>query len=228
MNPGGNILVCFAVGEEAAPFRKFATNLPEVNILVTGMGKQNAERSLRASLRNHRSALVLSCGFAGGLDPQLTRGTVVFDAGDHPRLEAELQKAGARRARFYCADRVAATAAEKRALRESTRADAVEMESGVMRAVCAEQKIAFATVRVILDPADEDLPLDFNRLLTPDQRMNYGRLAVVLAKAPGKIAGLRRLQRQSKIAAQTLARTLAGVAAGLPAGEQRDGRSALS
>jgi adenosylhomocysteine nucleosidase len=153
----------------------------------------------------------LSCGFAGGLNPALTAGAVVFDAGNAPRLEAELARTGARRARFHCADRVAASVAEKQSLWQSAGADAVEMESQGLAAVCVGSQIPFAVVRVILDTAGEDLPLDFNRLMTPDLRMSYSRLAMALLAAPGKIGALLELQRRSKTAAETLSRTLAAV-----------------
>jgi adenosylhomocysteine nucleosidase len=201
-------LVCFALKEEAAPFRRFAGGRRQVDVLVTGIGKRNAERALREYLASHKPARVLSCGFAGGLSSQLAPGMVVFAAAGQPELEAELAKAGAQRARFHCAERVAATAEEKRALRQSTGADAVEMESHALGALCAESHIPFAIVRVILDAVDEDLPLDFNRLMTPEQGISYSRLAAALAKSPGKIGGLLKLRKQGRAAAEALARVL--------------------
>jgi nucleoside phosphorylase len=106
---------------------------------------------------------------------------------------------------------VAATAKQKRALWEATGADVVEMESEVIRAVCGEQRIPSATVRVILDMADENLLLDFNQLMTADQKMSYGKLAVALAKSPGKVGALLRLQKQARAAAGNLAEVLARV-----------------
>jgi adenosylhomocysteine nucleosidase len=150
---------------------------------------------------------VISCGFAGGLNPKFKSGTIVFDGGD-AWLETALLTEGAIAARFHCTDRIATTAAEKRALRGSTGADAVEMESHMISAVCREQGIRFATVRVILDTAEEDLPLDFNRLMTPKQQMKYGRLVGELLKSPRKIRALLKLQKQSKAAAAVLARVL--------------------
>lgn len=205
------VLVCFAVKEEAREFREFVRDRGNVQVLVVGMGRRNAERAIRAALAKERPELVLTCGFAGGLRPELATGTVLFDADTETGLESALLAAGAQRARFYCADRVAATAAEKRALRESTGADAVEMESEVIRAVCREQKIPSATVRVILDTANEDLPLDFSQLMTGEQKLSYGKLALALAKAPGKVGGLLKLQGQTKAAGAMLGRIIAGM-----------------
>jgi hypothetical protein len=244
MPPSPLTLVCFAVKEEAAPF-KSAVASPDIQILLTGMGHRNAENSIRALLRTaavsktsrrnvtssdahaaqktiqstaesptpplHHSttpSLVLSCGFAGALNPDLSLGTVLFSCDDAPDLQARLLAAGARPARFHCSNRVASTAAEKRALWESTHADAVEMESQIISHICREQQIPCATVRVILDTASEDLPLDFNFLMTADQQMDCRKLAFSLAKSPSKIAALLRLQKQSKEAASKLASVL--------------------
>ena len=205
------VLVCFAVKEEARAFQKLAGARENLKAILVGMGKRNAERAIRAALAKERPQLVLTCGFAGGLRPDLAMGTVVFAADPETCLEPALLAAGAKPARFHCADRVAATAEEKRALWESTGADAVEMESQVVCAVCREQRIPSATVRVILDTSNEDLPLDFNLFMTGERKMSYGKLALALAKSPGKIGALRRLQQNSEEAAGKLAQVLTAV-----------------
>ena len=218
-NPPGEIRrvwVCFAVKEEARAFQKLAGARANVHVILVGMGKRNAEKAIRAALAKERPQLVLTCGFAGGLNPVLAMGTVVFAADPETGLESALLAAGAKPARFDCADSVAATAKQKRALREATGADAVEMESGVICAVCREQNLPCATVRVILDTASENLPLDFNQLMTANQKLSYGKLALALAKSPGKVAALLRLQKAAQTAAGKLAAVLGCItAAGL-------------
>ena len=207
------VLVCFALKEEARPFQQLVAGRSHIRVILVGMGKRNAERAIRAALAEERPDLVLTCGLAGGLRPDLVMGTVVFDADPETGLEPALLASGAKPARFYCAERVVPTAAEKQALRESTGADAVEMESQPVRAACREQKIPSATVRVILDTAQEDLPLDFNQFLTPEQKMSYGKLVMALLKSPGRIRALLQLRRQSQAAAESLGQVLAGITA---------------
>ena len=201
------ILVCFAVKEEAQVFEQVRRSSPRAKILITGMGKQNAENAIREALKILRPVLVLSCGFAGGLNPQLAAGTIVFETTDSA-MEAELLACGGLGVKFHCAERVASTAAEKRALREATGADVVEMESSAIGTICGQTGIPFATVRVILDPADEDLPLDFNQLMTSKQKMSYLKLGGALLKSPGKIGALKELQKRSEAAAEKLAHVL--------------------
>jgi adenosylhomocysteine nucleosidase len=207
------VLVCFALREEARAFQKLAGERGNLEVILVGIGKRNAERALRAALAKERPELVLTCGYAGGLRPELMTGTVVFAADPETGLERALLTAGAEPASFHCADRVASTAEEKRALWEATGADAVEMESEIIRAVCQEQNIPSATVRVIQDTAEEDLPLDFNQLMTSEQKVSYGKLALALAKSPGTVGALLRLQKQSQAAAGRLAEVLARITA---------------
>jgi adenosylhomocysteine nucleosidase len=203
------VLVCFAVKEEAKAFKRLVASRPEVEILVTGMGKRNAEAAVRAKLREIAPKLVISSGFAGGLRPDLTAGTVVFAVDEASGLEPALLAAGARPARFHCAEQVAVTAEQKQALWKATGADAVEMESQIICTVGRERAIPSATVRAILDTVDEDLPLDFNALMTPDLKLSPAKLAMALLKAPGKVRALKRLQRESNAVAEKLGHVLA-------------------
>jgi adenosylhomocysteine nucleosidase len=200
-------LVCFALKEEAGPFRRATAGRPHLAVLLTGIGRSNAERRVRDCLSNQSPSLVLTCGFAGGLNPQLRIGDVVFHAAD-PALKSALANAGAAPAGFSCAARIAVTAAEKAELRRTTQADAVEMESAAIHEVCREHNIPCATVRVISDTADEDLPLDFNALQKPGQDLDFARLAAALLRQPGKIPALLRLQKNCRLASQRLSDVL--------------------
>jgi adenosylhomocysteine nucleosidase len=229
-----SVLICFALKEEAAPFRKIAAGKTGITILLTGIGRQNAEKSLREFLAGGASVpasrtwpveacsrlagtlappdLVLTCGFAGGLNPDLKLGDVIFETSDET-LRAKLLGAGAKPLKIFCADRIATTVAEKKKLRAATGTDAVEMESAAIHAVCRERGIPCATVRVISDTASEDLPLDFNALTKPDKNLDFRKLFFAIAKSPGKIGALMQLQKKTKFAAGQLAEVLAKITA---------------
>lgn len=217
--------IYFAVPDEARPFlgrlRRLGSaprRIPAPNdgpgvrtwawhdllVQVHGMGAQHA----RHAWIPEGLDWVITAGFAGGLDPSLLTGTVVLDASPgFPRFAA-LEAAGVRAGRFYCARRIAITAAEKQALRSRTSADAVEMESEFIRQRCDERNLPVATVRVISDPAHEDLPLDFNALLTPANQLSPRRLVGRVLRSPHRIPALIRFGGRTAGAANHLAEVL--------------------
>jgi adenosylhomocysteine nucleosidase len=209
-NPA-TVLVCFAVRDEAKHFQPPPG--ASCQVLVSGIGKCNAERALIDALTTFSPQLVLTCGYAGGLDSRLPRGAVVFDADDE-KIASRLRGAGAVPAKFFCAEHIAVTAADKLALRNQTGADAVEMESGVIRELCRLRGVPAATIRVISDDANADLPLDFNRLAGADGNIRYAKLAGALLKSPGLVPKLMRFQRELDECSHKLAAALHGLLAG--------------
>jgi len=202
-------LVCFALKEEAQAI-SWKVWGDWGKGLITGIGNSNAEKSVREFLAANAPRMIFTCGFAGGLNPELAIGDVIFETQD-AALGETLAAAGARPGKFFCATRVATTVLEKAELRRTTGADAVEMESEIIHAISRERGIPCATVRAISDTADEDLPLDFNQLSEPDQSLHYGKLALAIARAPGRIPGLLRLQKHASFAARRLAEVLTKV-----------------
>lgn len=211
LTPHGDLLVTFAVSQESRPFRKRTGGGRGVRVIHTGMGSVHAGRALGAALAGGGVAEVWSCGFAGALRPGLQPGDVVF--APPPGLEASrrqlFREAGAVEGRFTTTARVLVTAAEKRACHAETGADAVEMESGVIAARCRDRGLPCTVIRVISDGVNEDLPLDFNRCLTRDHSLQWGRLAWALVLSPGAVVALRVFQRRVRQAAERLAEVLA-------------------
>jgi adenosylhomocysteine nucleosidase len=205
------VLVCFALAPEARAFRRLRWPAGPPRVLLTGIGPGRAQKAIRQALAAAKPRLVISAGFAGGLNPALSPGTVLFEADEAGGLGPKLLAAGARPGRFHTYPSVVVTAAQKQALWRSTGADAVEMESGPLRAICREHGVASATVRVIFDPAGETLPLDLNLLLAPDQKLRYARIMLWWLRSPGQIVELLRFRRRSVAAAAALAEVLARV-----------------
>lgn len=200
-----DFLICFAVREEARFFIPHMGN--HCQAIVTGMGAGNTGAALGNAWEKYNPRHILTCGFAGALDPALAVGDVCFATSDSV-LGAAAKSAGARRATFHSSSRVAVTAAEKSSLRAATGLDAVEMESAVIVSAARERGLPVAIVRVISDTAGEDLPLDFNALMTAKQSIHFPKLLVALARSPGKIPALLTLQKNTTLAARHLAATL--------------------
>jgi adenosylhomocysteine nucleosidase len=202
------ILVCFAVAQEARPFARRRRENSDLSVIQTGMGLRNAEHAIREALTQTTPRLVVTSGFAGGLNPTFSRETIVFDCPPDLPLFALLINAGALPATFVSINRVLAFAADKTKLRDQTRADVVDMESARIREICANAGIPSATVRVISDTAQEDLPLDFNALMTGQVRLSGLRLAAALLRSPDRLLRLMRFGLRTKSAAIRLANTL--------------------
>ena len=135
---------------------------------------------------------------------------MVFET-DDSRLREELTAAGAVAGKFHCADRIVITAREKTGFGRARTRTRWRWSRRSSAGSAGNMQLPFATVRVISDAADEDLPLDFNSLSKPDRSLDYGKLALAVAKSPGKIGALMRLQKQTRLAAQELAEVLARV-----------------
>ena len=226
-------LVTVAVPTEAAPLLRRCPGRPmsvrgaglarsarawEVDggwVVVTGMGRRNTRLAVEWMLHRIVPARILTAGFAGGLNPALPTGTVVVSAaGDFPGYDRLLAGDGVRHGTIRTMDRVVVTVAEKAVLWDETGVDAVEMESEEVLIVAAARGIPAAVVRVVSDGAGEALPLDFNRLMTPDMELDPLRLAVSLLGSPGRIPDLLWFQRQVNRAAARLAPVLAGMLSG--------------
>jgi adenosylhomocysteine nucleosidase len=208
-----DLLVCFAVMEEMqffAPHRPRGRRLPEstsCQVWLTGIGRRNAAHNIREAIATVQPSRVITAGFAGGLNPALRNGTVIYED-DQGEFSEDLDELGALKARFYCHRRVATTAEEKAELWKSSGADAVEMESSVIRTICREFGIPSVTIRVISDDASQDLPLDFNELMTSEDRINFLKLLGAVLRRPSRIPKLIEFQRQTVEAARRLGAVL--------------------
>jgi adenosylhomocysteine nucleosidase len=121
---------------------------------------------------------IVSTGFCGALDPALRIGDIIISSREvsspRPFVRGEI----------LSVDRVAVTAAEKRALRERTGAAAVEMEAGSVEAKAREWGVPFRCVKVVSDIAAEDMPLDFNLYRDAQGRFSRGRIALAAMARP--------------------------------------------
>ena len=224
------ILLTFAVAAEFAPWRKrrgfekiakgkaqfFRARIgdSEVNVLLTGVGGRNAWLEATKAIWGGAVDVCISSGLAGALRPEYHLGDVL--AARAVRAAGRMQVAadrelvrlaeqhGARAVdSFYSADHVIGLASEKREL--ASLADAVEMESGEVLYEAAALGARGVAIRGISDRADQNLPLDFNRVVTSTGEVSIPRVLGEMVRHPLSTPALIRFGNQSRVAAEKLA-----------------------
>jgi adenosylhomocysteine nucleosidase len=205
--PPVDLLICFAVKEEMKFFPCQSWKASSVQVWVTGIGRHNAAENIRDAIARVQPERVITAGFAGGLNPRLPAAPSFMSRISTPvspriggigRHSRPIPLPSPRRHHGGGEERPVA----------QTGADAVEMESSVIRTICREFKIPSATVRVISDDARQDLPLDFNALMTSDDRINYLKLMWAVLSRPSRIPKLIQFQHQTLDAARKLGAVL--------------------
>lgn len=224
------VLLTFAVEAEFAPWRKlrgfekiakgkaqfFRARIgnSEVSVLLTGVGGKNGWLEASKVIWDGEVDICISSGLAGALRPEYHLGDVLAAkevqiigrqrvvAAD-ARLLRLAEEHGARAVdAFYTADHVMGLASEKREL--ARLADAVEMESGNVLHELAAFGARGIAIRGISDRADQDLPLDFNRVMTSAGEVSIPRVLGEMVRHPLSTRALVRFGNQSRVAAEKL------------------------
>ncbi len=196
-----------------------------VSWVVSGAGSAAAGRAATLLLEGHAPAILVSAGFAGGLDPGLARGALVLAAGvvreGAPRLPlarpAVLLPAAAGDAEIVTVDAIVATAAAKQALRGATGAAIVDMETHAVASAANVAKVPCASVRIVSDGAGDELPPDIARLVTPQSAFRRaGAALAAIGRKPAAAGTLWRLWENAVVDGRALATALERLVATLP------------
>lgn len=197
-------------------FDLFRANIgvSEVSVLLTGMGAENARNAVK-SVSLERPDVLISTGLAGALDAGLRPGDIVaartaerIDRTIKTESDAALLALAAHAGAsvvsvFLTSETVVATAREKESL--SGLGSVVEMESAYILEEAAPWQCPVVAVRSISDVADEDLPVDFERIADSRGHVKIGGLLKELALHPHRLPLLVRFGQQSRAAAEALA-----------------------
>ena len=241
------ILVTFAVEAEFAPWRKvrqfvkqtdgsaeyFAARIGDanVNVVLTGVGGKSAWVETTKIVWDGDVDICVSSGLAGALRAEYQIGEILAAkevqaitwkrvvASDAKLIQLAQQHGARAVGSFYSADRVIGSASEKRELGRV--ADAVEMESGEVLHEASVFGAKVIAIRGISDAVDEDLPLDFNRVMTPAGEVSIPKVLGEVVRHPMSAPALVRFGKQSRMAAEKLGafldRYLEGVVSSLGA-----------
>ena len=194
-----------------------------VTLHVTGVGKQRTLDSFGGVMAASPQSVIM-VGFCGAADPALRTGDLHVatrfcdsSAAQSYPIDADADLASAAiAAATQCGAHVVtgpsatvsamADVAAKSAVRASMDAASVNMEDYWAASAARSFPVPFASIRVVLDTADEELPAWLAAAVD-----NPPRVALGLAAHPRSAPGVLRLARQANLARRNLTRCVVGV-----------------
>lgn len=202
--------------EKRRDFELFKANfgLHEVTVLLTGIGGDNAAKAMQ-TLPVELHDVCISTGLAGALQAGLKPGDIVV-ARTSQTLDRKLRaegdavlvdfavECGARLVNSsLTSEKIVATADEKQELGAS--GSIVEMETSYVLNAAEKHHVPAVSVRAISDSADEDLPVDFGRIMDSHGHVKYGGMLKEVGLHPYRLAPLIKFAGQSRAATKSLA-----------------------
>ena len=237
-NAGGMTAITFALPDEsrelahalrhsgkagASPCEALLGNLGSHELLLfhTGMGEARTRERLARFLGEYPVERVISAGYAGGLSPVLPAGALFlarnFSTPEWLDTAETVLKGRAFLGKLATSPSVLETPAEKAWLAQETGADAVDMETAAIHALCREKGVPLLSLRVISDTAREELAVPFSVCFdAARERPRPGALLRFLLRHPSRVPGFLQFILAMNRARQTLAKSLVELLEAVP------------
>jgi adenosylhomocysteine nucleosidase len=189
-------------------------------IVEAGTGQKRAKRATSALIDAHAPRWIVSTGFAGSLRDEIKIGHIAVAnqivGPENEVLTIDVRMTsdpsrGLHVGRFFTADHMVRTVAEKRSLAEEHEAIAVDMESLAVAAICRDSKTRFMAVRSISDDLSSDLPPEVLSLVGETGAVRFGAVLGSLWKRPSSAKDMWRMRENAMLAAERLADFLDGI-----------------
>jgi len=202
-----------------------------VTLVQTGIGRNNAAKATELLLQTFKINLLISSGVAGGIRPGVNLGDLVIAENvsytrqsDFERGVLQLESSFSCKEGFvelakkvskdsdvvsHCGDlltvdKVISQARTKKKIGENATFVAVDMESAAIAEVADKRGVEFAAVRSVSDTIEDNIDIDYADIMTDDGNVKYSNLAMNIMKNPRRLAILKRLHKQTKVAAKRL------------------------
>jgi adenosylhomocysteine nucleosidase len=191
-----------------------------VVVAESGTGRARARRAAQALVDAHCPNWVLSCGFAGSIQPEVKVGQIVVAdrllAADRPPVQIDLKMPadparGLHVGAILTTDQIVRTVKEKQSLAEQTGALCVDMESHAVAEFCRDQGLRCLAIRVMTDDLSRDLPPEVMSVFGSTGAVRMGAVVGALWKRPSSYQDLLQLREVATQAAEKLADFLDGV-----------------
>jgi adenosylhomocysteine nucleosidase len=201
----------------------------EFLLVESGMGFHNAAKAVELLIRDGRPDLLVSAGFCGGIAPEFLAGDVVVakeiiiaNDGGFEDIPVLLSPVGRNFIAFETAEGnrtiggafvSTSVVMSKRSLagmlQGSYQNPVVEMESGAVAIIAAENNIPLLAIRAVSDSAAEELLFSLDEFCDPDlRRIRIRKVLLTILRRPRIIPQLLRLSRSSRRAAESLTAAL--------------------
>ena len=200
-------------------------------LVRSGVGRDLAEKALKDISGRYTLSQIVSIGFAGGLDPDLKTGDLVFAnsvkenfEGNGKDAEGNLlftdsqfldralnlsvtKELNVRRGCLVTVDHPACTFQEKRFLFKRFSAIAVDMETSVLLRWALSNEIPLISVRVISDSANQEL-VDFSHCINENGQLSKLKAGWHVVIHPGLFSKVETIRQSAQLAAKNLTRYL--------------------
>jgi len=178
-------------------------------LVCAGIGASAARRAAEAIIALHEPRIVYSVGFAGALDGSLKVGDAmrperVVNAKDGSSVSIDGGHG------VLVSFESIASPEQKRKLRDSFSAHAVDMEAAAVAQAAEARGVEFAAAKAISDEMDFEFP-SMERFVDSDGRFSEARFALFAAVRPWVWPSVLRLARNSKRASASLCAFLRGL-----------------
>ncbi|HET9285182.1 MAG TPA: hypothetical protein VFR24_24795 [Candidatus Angelobacter sp.] len=170
-------------------------------VVISGIGKKNAERAAKAAVARYQPATLISAGLAGALIRSLKAGSVVMpnvvvDAADGSEYRCAAADGSMVGGGILVTANEITGAEDKRKLVEQFHGLIVDMEAAGVAKVAQEAQIGFRCVKAISDEADFVMP-PMAKFVDEAGNFQSGRFAAWAAVRPWQWAKVIALARNS-------------------------------
>lgn len=175
-----------------------------VQVALSGVGPGNARRAVQELVSQGQPEALISLGYSGGLKDHLVPGDAIH-AQEIETSDGKVYRSEQSGHRLLSVSKLAPSKESKRLLAEKhPEAYAVDMESAVVAEAAEQAGLPWRALRVIIDPLGSNLPIDFNRCVSPKGQTAPAKLAREILTHPAQIPALIEFGKWEKRARQQL------------------------
>ncbi|MBL4702819.1 MAG: hypothetical protein JKX85_16360 [Phycisphaeraceae bacterium] len=172
---------------------------------VTGMGAQRAAQAVREAAQLFAQSRIVYAGFAGALDRSLDLGSIISPAAIFNEDKLTIDVDGQMTQSIVSVDKIISTPQLKTQLAHATGAVAVDMESYGAAAAAKQLGITLTIIRSISDTAEQTLPTWSAHCIKANGQTSLRGVLWTLLSGPWRISEMLLMQKQAKIASESLA-----------------------